>query len=50
MNFFDIWIYNEGFPSLVTRWNRKNATQIELQLNQNNIKNYGNFFCVVSFL
>ncbi len=43
-NFFDIWIYSEGFPSLVTRWNRKNSTQIELQLSQTTSHTSVSFF------
>jgi aminopeptidase N len=33
-DFFNQWVYNEGFPEIVTRWNRIGEGKIHLELNQ----------------
>jgi aminopeptidase N len=43
-NFFDVWVYEEGFPSLVTRWKRQSSSVIEVQINQSTSHSSVSFF------
>lgn len=43
-DFFNRWVYAEGFPSLLTRWNRLSSSQIEMRISQNTSHNSVSFF------
>ena len=42
--FFDDWIYNQGYPSYTVLWNQPNPNEIQIHLNQTQSHNSVDFF------
>ncbi len=42
--FFNDWIYNQGYPSYTVLWNQPNPNEIQIHLNQTQSHNSVNFF------
>ena len=42
--FFEDWLYNQGYPSYSVQWNQPNSNQIQIQLNQTQSHSSVSFF------
>lgn len=42
--FFDDWLFNQGYPSYILQWHQPNPTQVQIQLNQTQSHSSVSFF------
>ena len=42
--FFDDWLYNQGYPSYSVQWHQPNSNQVQIQLNQDQSHSSVSFF------